>query len=181
MKTTKTEQLKQFHYVSNWAKELIEKIPEEIEIDETREFKIVTLKDLGFTKDWIETKKFLNNDFLLEHDLELCKLEDAFRIIELLKEGEYCYVGMKPITGSGGDPGVFDVERGDDGKRWLDGRWTSPDGRWGLDGRVVFRLRKPLGTQFSETLPSTQSLSPLSLEKAIKVVKEAGYQVSKII
>lgn len=50
-------------------------------------------------------------------------------------------MGMKQITGSGGDPHVFLLGRGGDGL-WLDGGWARPGSEWGSDNEFVFRLRK---------------------------------------
>mgnify|MGYP001570051067 CR=1 FL=1 len=40
-----------------------------------------------------------------------------------------------------GNPNVFELERNDDGKLWLNNDWTKPDNRWNLDNRLSFRLR----------------------------------------
>ena len=45
-------------------------------------------------------------------------------------------------TDSDGNPNVFNVERNDDGKRWLNTNWVNPNDQWNLDNRLVFRLRK---------------------------------------
>ena len=140
MKTTKTEQLKQFNYISDYAKDLLDAIPEEFE-QEGREFKFVTLKELGFTKDLIETQEFLNEEFLASKGLSFCNPEDVFQIVEDLKNGEYAYVGMKPIPDRDGDLRLCRVYRGG-GESWLDSNDGRPDDEWlGLD-RFVFLSRK---------------------------------------
>jgi hypothetical protein len=65
MKKTKTKELKQFHDISDYSKDLLDTIPEEFEQEE-KEFKFITLKELGFTKNRIETKEFLNEEFINE-------------------------------------------------------------------------------------------------------------------
>ncbi len=57
-------------------------------------------------------------------------------------KGEVLWIAMEGIPGSGGDPGVFGVERDGDGKLWLGIVWARPGGRWSLGYRIVFRLRK---------------------------------------
>lgn len=47
-------------------------------------------------------------------------------------------------TDSDGNPNVFNVERNDDGNRWLNTNWANPDDQWNLDNRIVFRLRNSL-------------------------------------
>lgn len=54
---------------------------------------------------------------------------------------EYLYIGMKQISDSYRYPLVFRLRR-DDGGRWLDGRWASPEDRWRSDLEFVFRLSK---------------------------------------
>ena len=49
---------------------------------------------------------------------------------------------MKQITDSDGDPGVFRLERDDDGL-WLRDDWAEPGGEWDPSSGFVFRLRKP--------------------------------------
>gem|GEM_PF-1603304 len=52
-------------------------------------------------------------------------------------------------TNSDGNPNVFNVERNDDGNRWLNTNWTNPDDQWNLDNRIVFRLRNSLHFSFA--------------------------------
>lgn len=49
--------------------------------------------------------------------------------------------GTRHITDSDGNPNVFNVNRNDDGKPWLNTNWTKPDNEWNLDNELVFRLR----------------------------------------
>jgi len=54
---------------------------------------------------------------------------------------EYVHVGMKQISGSGGDRHVFRVARDGDGS-WLHSGWAKPTRRWDACSQFVFRLRK---------------------------------------
>lgn len=55
--------------------------------------------------------------------------------------GEWFSIGMKQIAGSLGLPGVFSLERDDDGL-WVSDYWAKPDSEWDPDHAFVFRLRK---------------------------------------
>ncbi len=46
------------------------------------------------------------------------------------------------ITDSDGNPNVFNVNRNDDGKRWLNTNYANPGNRWNLENEIVFRLCK---------------------------------------
>jgi hypothetical protein len=41
-------------------------------------------------------------------------------------------------------PNVFNVERNDDGKQWLNSDNANAENQWPLDNRIVFRLRNLL-------------------------------------
>lgn len=94
------------------------------------------------------------------------------------KKGEWYGVAMEPISVSGGYPIVFYVGRDGGGERWLDGDWVDPDYEWTLGGGLLFRLRK---SSALEPKPLHSEPLDLDLELAIKTVKDAGYQVSKIL
>ncbi len=101
----------------------------------------LTVGDLGFrtnaTTDQIyERAKTLG--------LELCPADTGpnYRLQYLNQPlGEDTYVAMKPITGRGGYPSVFNVDHNDDGL-WLDYYWTEPDFECYPVNQFVFRLRK---------------------------------------
>jgi hypothetical protein len=57
-------------------------------------------------------------------------------------EGEFLWVGMERIPGSGGRPYVFYLERNDEGGFSLDAHWTYPYALWRLDYLIALRLRK---------------------------------------
>ena len=86
-----------------------------------------------------------NAERLDGHIVELLPVEAGPHIRDQYKDqpnGEVLWMAMERITDSDGYPGVFAVERDSDGKQWLSTRWTDPGGQWGLDYRIVFRLRK---------------------------------------
>jgi hypothetical protein len=77
--------------------------------------------------------------------IELLPAEAGLHIRDQYKDqpkGEVLWMAMERITGSGGGPRVFSVERDGVGAQWLDARWASPQGQWSLGNRIVFRLRK---------------------------------------
>lgn len=45
------------------------------------------------------------------------------------------------ITDSDGNPNVFNVNRNDDGKSWLNDNWAKSDNKWNSDNEIVFHLR----------------------------------------
>ncbi len=108
--------------------------------------------DLGFTENPTTTELFdvkrltaWSEANLDGHVLDLCPAETGPHLAIQYKDqpkGEVLWIAMERIPDSVGHPYVFAVERNDDGRLWLYDGWTSPDGRWGLDYRVVFRLRK---------------------------------------
>lgn len=79
-----------------------------------------------------------------ELGLDLCPAEVGPQMRLQTKDqplGDYYWIGMKQITDSGGDPGVFGMGRYEGGL-WLGDYWARPDDRWGPDDGFVFRLRK---------------------------------------
>lgn len=162
-------------YVGTWADDLLGKMPSIGTKKESIELVKLKVSDLGFTK---PTKWA---DILVkaqEQGYDLCPPEvgPALRLDDTDQEkGTWYYIGMEPITDSNGHPDVFFVERLDDGRPWLYARWVLPGHGWELDREVVFRLRK--NSEHSITQPS--SLTTLTLELAIKTVKEAGYKIYK--
>lgn len=56
-------------------------------------------------------------------------------------DGEWILIGMNPIPGFGGDPGVFHVVHGEGGLGLLGG-WATPGYRFGPGPRVLFRPSK---------------------------------------
>ena len=111
--------------------------------------------DLGFTEE-PTTTELLDSERLLKWSatnlddgwvIELCPVEVGPHLAIQYKDqpkGEVLWVAMERIPDSVGDPNVFNVERNDDGKLWLNNDWANPDNRWNLDNRIVFRLRNSL-------------------------------------
>ena len=106
---------------------------EETEIDLVK----VTVGELGF-------KKGARRDQIYERakelGLELCPLEVGPQLRLQYQDqpnGEWILAAMEPIVDSGGDPGLFIVERDGSG-RWLDGYWGRPDRFWFPGDQWVF-------------------------------------------
>lgn len=55
--------------------------------------------------------------------------------------GNWYYIGMQPVAGSGGRPDVFYCKRHEDGT-WLGDDWAGPGFQWDLGSEVVLRRRK---------------------------------------
>ncbi len=174
MKTTKTK-LPEGTKTTGWADVILSKMKKE---GCRTALKTVTVSELGF-KDAPRTDELLDVGFLGKHGLMPCEPEDAYQALEDMEPGSYAYVGMKPIADSDGSPDVFLVECGGDGRRWLDAGSAGPGPRWDLDDRIVFRLRKSLGSEASE--PSEMPSDALAFAAAMKLVKEAGYVIYKQI
>lgn len=99
------------------------------------------VRDLGFTSAPITTELF---ERVQELGLEFCPPETG--PYKLLADKDqplenWYYVGMEPVTVSGGDPGVFWLGRRGDGL-WLSYGWADPGSRWGLGREFLFRRRK---------------------------------------
>ena len=101
----------------------------------------LTVADLGF-------KSSATTDQIYERaqnlGLELCPADTGpnYRLKYRNQPlNEWIYIGMKQVTGSGGHPSVFKLERLVDGL-WLDDYWAEPDDEWYPGCKFVFRLRK---------------------------------------
>ncbi len=109
--------------------------------------------DLGFTEE-PTTSELLDPARLVKLSeanlddgwvLELCPAEVGPHLAIQYKDqpkGEVLWVAMERIPDSDGYPNVFSVGRYDDGGLWLRDGWAAPGSRWGLDARIVVRLRK---------------------------------------
>ena len=128
--------------ISRWAKDILNKnkfttlkTPEEIDLVKLQ------VSDLGFTN-YPTTDQLYQR--AIELGLELCPAEVGphYRLKYGDQPlGEYLYIGMKQITGSGGAPSVFRLDfNGDD--RWLYTSWVDSTDRWHLVDVIVFRYRK---------------------------------------
>lgn len=120
---------------------------------ETLDLVRLHIRDLGFTS--MPTTRELLGEFDAEgnltkegriHELgfEFCPLETGpyKRLADKDQSpGDWYYIGMQPVTASGGGPGVFRCVRDGDGA-WLSGRWALPDDHWYLDAGIVLRPRK---------------------------------------
>lgn len=101
----------------------------------------LTVADLGF-KSSATTDQIYERAQIL--GLELCPADTGpnYRLkYQNQPLGEWIYMGMKQITGSGGGPCVFRLGR-DGGGLWLRGDGALPDYEWRPGYEFVFRLRK---------------------------------------
>jgi hypothetical protein len=137
--------------IGSYAKETALKIPKWKE--ETFDVGIATVKEFGFTECPTTTQLL---EKIKSFGYELCPPQTGLylRLNDYDQEVGWYYVAMEPITGSGGRPIVFIVERLDDGERWLYTYWTDPYAQWNLDYLFVFRLRKSSDLSTSEPLKS---------------------------
>ena len=146
-------------FVSDYAKELIEKVEFQKKKEKINLVKM-SVKDLGFTGYPTTTEIYTK---AREKGLELLPAEAGLALRLAYKDqpiSDYFWVGTEPISGSGGRPGVFYVLRVAGGERWLDSFCAFPAYRWGLSFEVVFRFSnvaslKSSALEPSETLPST--------------------------
>lgn len=128
-------------YASDWARDIMGKsafttLPKPMEIQLVR----IKVADLGFKEMPTTTELFVRAK---ERGLDLCSAEVGphLRLADADQQRSTLYwVAMEPITVSDGDPCVFNVERNDDGKQWLNANYANPNDRWNLDDTIVFRL-----------------------------------------
>lgn len=131
--------------VTSWAEDLMSKkefAPSKKE--EQANLVMLTVGDLGFARGATTDEVYAATQRL---GLELCPPEVGPQLrlqYDDQPQGEYIYVGMPQITGSGGYPYVFYVKRDGD-ERWLRARNADPRSRWNADRRFVFR-KSSLGT-----------------------------------
>ena len=81
----------------------------------------------------------------------------------------------EPINDSDGDPGLLDADRGGGG-RWLSAFSDRPANGWHRGDGFAFAVSQI--TLSSDTL---SSFDTLPLDSAIKIVKDAGYKIIKVI
>lgn len=115
---------------SYWAKQIMSKPEFSASEEEFNEnLVILSVKALGFP-DSATVKEIFER--AKELGLELCPPETGPQLRLQYPEqsvGEWCLIGMNPITGSGGNPKLFDVRRGDD-EPWLNASNGRPDRRF---------------------------------------------------
>ncbi len=128
--------------ISDYAKSMMEN-PDFITGTNREEAKLVrlTVADLGF-------KTSATTDQIYERaqalGLELCPPDTGPNYRLQYKDQpleEWVRIGMKQITGQGGDPDVFGLVRYDDGL-WLYSGWALPGNAWNPGNGFVFRFRK---------------------------------------
>lgn len=130
--------------LSDWARNMLGR-EEYMVMEKAEEADFVTAcpLDLGFTEN-PTTTEFFDEKKLAEYDLELCRPDDGpslRRAYTSQPDGEWLPIGMKPVY-SDGRWLVFFLER-NGSSLWLFADCNaSPEFRWALDSRVVFRVRK---------------------------------------
>ena len=114
-------------------------------LKEKETFSLVRLKvgGLGFPQGKYPTTDEIYKR-IEELGLELCPPETGpkYRIKYTNQPmGEWFRIGMRQITGRGGGPDVFFLERYESGL-WLHGIWAGSGDGWPPENEFVFRLRK---------------------------------------
>lgn len=135
-------------YISDYARSMLQK-PEFAVISKPEKLNLIKLKvqDLGFENSPTTDQIYSRAE---ELGLELCPPEIGphlrlnYQTVFKREQtkGEYLRIGMKQITDSSGDPGVFRVNRDVDGERWLDSGWAKPENKWGLEDEFVFTRKQ---------------------------------------
>jgi hypothetical protein len=128
--------------ISDYAKLMMENL-DFITGPNREEAKLVrlTVADIGFKTNATTDQIYERAQAL---GLELCPPDTGPNYRLQYKDqplGEWVRIGMKQITDSGGDPGVFSLDRHDDGL-WLGDDWARPGITWDPDVGFVFRFRK---------------------------------------
>ena len=101
----------------------------------------ISVADLGFDRGATTDQVYGRAQSL---GLELCPAEVGphYRLKYIDQPlNEWFWIAMKQITDRNGNPGVFNLERNEDGL-WLNNNWAKPENRWNSDYKFVFRLRK---------------------------------------
>lgn len=130
--------------VSDWAKDIMrtQKFAEALRADaKPVDLVLLEVSDLGYAKGGTTKQIFGRGN---ELGLDLCdsRVGPYQRMADRDQEmNTWYWIAMDPMTGSGGDPHVFGLERSEGGI-WLDGAWMGPGHRWHPGRRVVFSLRK---------------------------------------
>ncbi|OGF60544.1 hypothetical protein A2W40_02915 [Candidatus Giovannonibacteria bacterium RIFCSPHIGHO2_01_45_12] len=130
--------------VSDYAMDMLKSKDFKV-LKETEDAILIRLKvgDLGFPKGKHPTTDEVYKR-IEELGLELCPAETGPRCrLKYLNKsmGDWFWIGMKQIAGSGGDPSVFNVAR-DAAGTWLSSHWARPTREWHPDHPFLFRLRK---------------------------------------
>ena len=131
-------------YISDDARVMLQK-PEFIVNSKSEKLNLIKLKvrDLGFSGSATTDQIYKRAE---ELGLELCppevgphlrlNYEKVFSREQA--KGEYLRIAMKQITDSNGNPNVFNVNRYDDGERWLGSYWAKPDNSGLPENEFVF-------------------------------------------
>ncbi len=129
--------------ISNYAKSMLEN-REFVPGKQSEEMTLIrlTVADLGFRTGATTEKIYERAEAL---GLELVPPDGGphYRLkYQNQPLGEWVYMGMKQMADSGGNPGVFGLERDDDGLWLVDIDWAHARDEWIPNDKFVFRLRK---------------------------------------
>lgn len=160
-------------YVSEWAKEMIESKDFVLsKKEEVIDVEIKKVSDLGFT-DWVEKDELFERIKEQGYDLLPAEAALALRFAYLDQPvDEWVTVLHDPISAYGCSS-MFNVGRHIDRGQCVLGENLGSDDELDPECLVAVRLASPLDSE-----PENSS-ETLDLEKAIEIVKEAGYQVVK--
>ena len=165
--------------ISSNAQSMLDKI--KWDKNETLDLVRIKVKDLKIEEDYPTTKQIYAK--VKKLGLSFCPPQVGLPLRVDYKDqplNEWLFVGMKPIFDSDGNPGVFFVERDDDGL-WLYDFWAFPGNQWRPDGQFVFSLRKSLKPlKSSLKLKSLDTLTFKSLGKRIKILERKIEKIKKI-
>ncbi len=125
--------------LSEWAKDLLNsKDFTTSKVIEGTDLVRLSVNDLGFPQG-ATTKEIYQR--AKEYGLELCPAEVGPHLRLQYRISDWTLIAMKQITGRGGYPSVFYMDRGAVGL-WLSTSDARPSRGWSSDGWFVFRLRK---------------------------------------
>ena len=156
--------------IGDFASKMLEKIT--LSKKEKIDLVKITVSELGFTS-WTK----LSDIYVKAEELgyELCSQETG-AYLRIEDRSDNCYVvAMKPITGSDGDPSVFNLAHDDSGL-WLNDDWATPGDDWLPDDGFVFRLRKSL-----KTLETSDTLSLKYLETRIEKLENKLQAIGELL
>jgi len=125
--------------IGTWANDILGRFTPAVEAA-TLDLVLVSVAGLGFSNGARLADIYARAK---ELGLELCPAEIGPQLrLQYADQpwGEWLFIAMEPITGSGGDPNFFDVGHCDDG-RWLSGFYCSPGHFWSGSDRFVFVRR----------------------------------------
>lgn len=155
--------------ISDWAKDIFNKCEFQKE-KETFDLFVLSVSDMGFQNGATIEEIYAK---IAELGYSLCPADVGPALTLQFKEkNDWVRIAMESITDSGGDRSIFDVEDRA-GRVWLC-RSVGDSGDFYRGGdRFVVCLRK------SSTLGTSELSETLTFEKAVTIIKNAGYVIIK--